>query len=146
MRYSPSFQRDWKFYLDSRDVFTFCGKHDSEILEKILSDPNGLTAKECFLFLDGRGEIKPCSEPDLLFQVLKVKAAINWQVKQWAEMLLGGVLMPSELVECRDDYNLPSWVLESVLNQSRKMGWPEPWIQYTKNLLTTTPQRVITKT
>lgn len=127
-------------------MFTFCGKHDSEILEKILSDPNGLTAKECFLFLDGRGEIKPCSEPDLLFQVLKVKAAINWQVKQWAEMLLGGVLMPSELVECRDDYNLPSWVLESVLNQSRKMGWPEPWIQYTKNLLTTTPQRVITKT
>lgn len=136
MRYSSSFQRDWEFYLRSREVFTFCGKPDSEILEKIKPDPNGSTAKECFLYLDGRGEVKPCSEPELLFQVLKTKAAVNWQVKQWAEMLLGGVLFPSELVECRDDYGLPKWVVEAVLNQSRKLGWPEPWIKYTKNLLT----------
>lgn len=136
MRYSPSFNKDWEFYLLSKTEFTFCGKPDSEIHTKITPSKTGLTAKECFLFLDGRGEIRPCSEPELLFEVLRVKASINWQIRQWAEMLSGGVLMPSELVECRKTYKLPGWVLEAVLNQARRLGWPEPWARYTRKLLT----------
>lgn len=137
MRYSPSFERDWTFYLRSRSEFTFCGKPDSEIHAKIIPSPSGKTAKECFLSLDSRGEVVPCLEPELLFEVLRTKAAINWQVRQWAEMLLGGVLRPLELVECRETYGLPEWVLEAILNQSERLGWPRPWVEYAKKLLTT---------
>lgn len=135
MKYSPSFERDWKFYLGNRFEFTFCGKPDSEILARILPSPTGKTAKECFLHLDSKGEVVPCSESELLFEVLRAKASINWQVRQWAEMLSQGILMPSELVECMNAYNLPEWALEAVLNQSRRLGWPEPWVRYTKTLL-----------
>lgn len=76
-----------------------------------------------------------------MFEVLRVKAAINWQIRQWAEMLSGGVLMPSELVGCRETYGLPEWVLEAVLNQSDRLGWPRAWVNYTKNLLTGSPKR-----
>jgi hypothetical protein len=137
VRYSPSFERDWTFYLNSRSTFEFCGKTDEEIKAKIIPDPSGRSAKECFLFLDGRGEIVPCSEPDLLFEVLRVKAGINWQIRQWAEMLSGGVLMPSELVECRDAYHLPPWVLGGVLGQAVRLGWSAPWAEHVRHLLRT---------
>lgn len=128
MKYSPSFKRDWEFYLRIKSEFTFCGKSDSEIQARIIPSTTGRTAKECFLFLDGMGKVVPCAEPELLFEVLRVKAAINWQIRQWAEMLSEGVLMPSELVRCRDSRmgsggcSKPSWEagLAEALDQPHK--------------------------
>ncbi len=135
MNFSASFERDWAFYLNSRMVFAFCGKHDKDLAAKIMPDGLGCSAKFCFKELDSRGVVVGCSEPELLLEVLRTKASVNWQIKQWSEMLVGGIMFPSELVECRECFQLPEWVLDATLCQAAKLGWPKPWIAYSKSLL-----------
>lgn len=122
-KYSPSFERDWYFYSKSSEIFTFCGKPDQEIWDKISTDKEfGHSAKDSFLELDSSGKIIGCSEPELLFLVLRTKAAVNWQIKQWAEMLSTGVLFLSEFSECKTMYELPDWVIDSTLKQANKFS------------------------
>jgi hypothetical protein len=133
--YSASFERDWDFYLSSVGVFGFCGKHDNDLIQKTNSHLDGYSAKEAFAALDSRGKIIPCSETQLLLEVLRTKASVNWQIKQWAEMLVAGLLFPEELVECKKEFGLPGWAIDAVLNQAKKLGWPVPWIEYTRSVV-----------
>lgn len=134
--FSVSYERDWAFYLNSRTVFTFCGKPDKDLATKIKPDfSSGSSAKLCFKELDSRGVVLGCSEPELLLEVLRTKAAINWQIKQWSEMLVGGIMFPSELAECRSSFHLPNWVLDATISQAVKLGWPKPWATFTRTLL-----------
>lgn len=133
--FSASLERDWAYYLRSREVFTFCGKSDKDLATKIKPDPDGSSAKLCFRELDSRGVVIGCSEPELLLDVLRTKAAINWQIKQWSKMMVGGIMFPSELMECRSSFQLPDWVLDATISQAVKLGWPKPWATFTRGLL-----------
>lgn len=83
IKFSNNFNRDYGFYLKNVTVFNFCGtlnpKHDAIV------DESGLSAKECFYFIESEGKNKPCREPLLLSQLLLTKASINFQIKEWAQ-------------------------------------------------------------
>lgn len=147
-KYSRGFERDYSFYLRNLNVFNFCGtlnpKHEA------MFNARGKSAKEAFYFIQSQGKNYPCSEPDLLNNLLLAQAGINFQIKQWAEGRLEGTLPLHELskklaakyypqsdfTDCKilswgngklvyyedmqEEYNLPDWVIEAVQAQFYK--------------------------
>lgn len=136
-KFNPNFERDYAFYFNNRTVFTFAGtdiKKDYRI--QFPGEPdefmdgeawgipyfqNGLNAKLCFYYLDSEGKRLPCSEPELLNQLLTCKASINLQIKMWAEGRAEYSLSLSELKEYMDEYKCPEWVLKAIENQKTKL-------------------------
>lgn len=81
MKFSKKFNRDYEFYLQNRDTFTFCGvgvevKGDLE---------NGVSAKQSFQSFDTDGKVLPTNEPDLLKSIIVCKKSINLHIKMWVE-------------------------------------------------------------
>lgn len=91
-KYSKGFERSYKFYYNNINNFTFCGTAEADREFVAISDINGRTAKECFMRIDSNGINLPCCEPELLNKLLLCKAAINFQIKQWAEGRADGTL------------------------------------------------------
>ena len=94
IKYSKNFERDYDFYSKNLENFNFCGtltpKHEA------IPD-GGLSAKECFYYIESQGVNKPCVEPKLLNSLLLCKAGVNFQIKQWAEGINEGTLFLFEL-------------------------------------------------
>lgn len=138
--FSPQFERDYTFYLSNKDTFTFAGtdvKRDygiqfpgePEPLDEegqplpfaIQHSPTGKSAKVCFYKLDSEGKCKPCSEPELLFQILRCKSSINLQIKIWAQSRAEYTLSKEELQEYMEFYQAPEWVFKAIENQKLKI-------------------------
>ncbi len=84
MRYSKNFERDYNWYLEYKNIFTFCGTGVDENL--IVTDlNNGKEAKECFYLRESQGKKIPTKEPELLLSLYLVKSSINFHIKMWAE-------------------------------------------------------------
>ena len=139
-KFSPQFERDYTFYLVNKNHFTFPGsyiKKDygiqfNEDKEKIDKDGNvvpfnipfskkGKSAKVCFFSLDSTGKSKSCSEPELLVEILTCKAAVNLQIKIWAQSRAEYTISLSEIKEYMDFYKAPDWVLKAIENQKLKI-------------------------
>lgn len=134
-KFSPQFERDYTFYLTNKDIFIFAGsnlKIDYGIqfpgeLEQpnntfsIHYSPDGKSAKECFHQLDSTGQCKLCSEPQLLAEILTCKAAVNLQIKTWAQSRAEWSISKFELQEYLDYYNAPDWVLKAIENQKLRI-------------------------
>lgn len=142
--FSPQFERDYTFYLSNKDVFTFAGSDlkkdygvqfpgEPEPIEKdddgkditvpfpISYSPTGKSAKVCFYQLDSEGRCKPCAEPQLLVEILTCKAAINLQIKIWAQSRAEYTLSKFELLEYLEHYKAPEWVFKAIENQKLKI-------------------------
>lgn len=129
--FSPSFERDYAFYLNNKEVFNFCGsdvKKDFGIQlpgeEGEFAIPyseTGKPAKICFHKLDGAGKKVPCSEPQLLIEILRCKGSVNLNIKMWAEGRAEGTLPLYELEELIKIYNAPEWVFKSVETQKARI-------------------------
>lgn len=142
--FSPQFERDYTFYLSNKDKFTFAGSNikieygiqfpgEPELVEKdeegrdisvpfsIPYLPTGKPAKVCFYQLDSEGKCKPCAEPELLVQILVCKAAINLQIKTWAQSRAEYSLSKIELLEYMEYYKAPDWVFKAIENQKLKI-------------------------
>src|ERR1700679_1469064 len=143
-RAHKQFEIDYQFYFSHRYTFTFAGsdiKDSYKIqypgeLEKIVKDESGeeesipwaipysekgKTAKECFYKLDSEGKKFPCSEPQLLVEILNCKASINLQIKIWAQSRAEYTLPLFELQEYMAHYSCPDWVLKAVEAQKAKI-------------------------
>ena len=114
VKYSKSFERDYKFYSRNLDVFSFSGKPAPEI---VVSPDDGLDAKECFYLYDSTGQLKPCVRPELLQRLLVCKASVNLHVKLWAMGIQQGVLDLPELGRYLHSIGAPAWVLRAVAGQ-----------------------------
>lgn len=116
-KFSPNFERDWNFYVANKDKFTFCG----QIIPEIAEDPNGKSAKECFHALDSRGVLPPCRESKLLWEVIRAKKSINFQIKAWAEdyeyMWLD---FPVQEMLKSFEGSVPDWVGDALRKQIKK--------------------------
>ena len=132
MRYSKKFKRDWGLYLRIKDDYKFCGSDEPQIkLERFPDDPNGKDAKECFYLMDSQGKYEPCKEKQLLFEILRCKASLNWQIKQWAEAqalefvdqpsLVTIVMCKNFLDEIQAERDFPKWVIDAVERQRNKI-------------------------
>lgn len=138
--FSPNFERDYTFYLSNKDRFDFAGtdvKRDygiqfpgePEPLDEegktlpfaIPYSPTGKTAKVCFYKLDSEGKCKPCSEPDLLVQILRCKASVNLNIKIWAQSRAEYTLSKEELQEYMEFFQAPEWVFKAIENQKMKI-------------------------
>lgn len=122
MKYSPNFERDYTFYLNNVDNFTFCGT----LLPKHLAvyDKNGVTAKEAFYHIESSGKNKPTKEPDLLNKLLLCKASVNFQIKQWAEGRADGTLPH---IEFNGDGETLEW--QDVVIKHKYFWWLPNWIK-----------------
>jgi len=135
MRYSDNFERDFAFYMRNLDKFQFCGKVsflDKRGTPLVVQDSQGRPAKECFYIFDSTGKVVPCREPDMLLQLHRTKAAVNWQIKQWAEGTAAFERMEPMLgftqlfLEIYKEFELPIWVKVAVMSQVRKLiGAPQ---------------------
>lgn len=142
--FSPQFERDYTFYLSNKNNFTFAGSDlkkdygiqfpgEPDLTEKddegndivvpfpIPYLPTGKSAKVCFYQLDSEGRCKPCAEPQLLVEILTCKAAINLQIKIWAQSRAEYTLSKFELQEYLDYYKAPEWVFKAIENQKLKI-------------------------
>ncbi len=122
MKYSKSFERDFKWYLSNRKNFTFSGdilrKKNKEPLE-IIFDRKGLSGKESFHLYDSTGVLKPTRHTNLLQCLLKTKASINFQIKEWAKDratgYLPGVLFSLDCIQ--SIYDKKHWSLNQIIEQ-----------------------------
>lgn len=147
MKYSQRFNEDYGWYLKNKDIFKFCGKAPpfTDRLGNNLVVPDlekGKSSKECFYVFDSTGKIIATREPELLFEILRCKAGINWQIKQWAEGLINPFLdaplfdsdkLKSDrakicfalYVEFKEviipEFDLLKWQIEAVYNQAEKL-------------------------
>lgn len=138
--FSPAFERDYTFYLSNKDTFTFAGsdlKKDYGIQFPGEPEPfdeegkplpftvpysaTGKSAKVCFYQLDSEGKCKPCSEPELLVEILRCKASVNLNIKIWAQSRAEYTLSKVELLEYIEFYKAPEWVLKAIENQKLKI-------------------------
>lgn len=117
-RYSDNFNRDYKFYLATKDVFTFSG---SLPRWNIISDPNGVDAKHCFWSIDSNGKPLPCKEDKLLQEILKCKESVNFHIKMYSEGRAEGIMTSTELEEICDQLNSPIWFKEAIDKQTNKL-------------------------
>lgn len=113
MKYSQRFEEDWKFYLNNKEKFTFCGE---EIIQWPY-DVNGKDSKYCFHKFDSTGKILPSSEPELIREVLRCKKSINWHIKEYADGLTEPYWLGT-LNELLNEFkNPPYWVEQAMRKQ-----------------------------
>lgn len=115
MKYSKTFERDWKFYCNN----------DSENFKtekEIKFDPLGKCAKEVFYRMDTHGlKDLTTSEPELLKKSINAKEFVNLQIKMWSEGIAQGVTFYFEVEKWIDELNYPEWSKKAVENQAKRM-------------------------
>ena len=125
MKYSKSFERDFKWYSKHKGDFNFdaCSEYlDNNGKNNLVEfDENGKTAKEVFYLYDsvsGKSKTIPTCEPELLFSILKCKGGINFMIKMWAEDRGKGNLGKLEFIETIvPEFELLDWMVTAVENQ-----------------------------
>ena len=137
-KFTPVFEE----YLRLYEHFHFSG-----IEEKVLEDPNGVSALEAFFEKESNGKNVPTSEPELLKKVLKAKGSCNLHIDMYAQgrvdCTLPGIefsfrVVPYHIIkylikvkginkvkEMRSEtldykYNLPLWFIKAVENNKCK--------------------------
>lgn len=120
-KYSANFERDWQFYINNLNVFSFWG--GDTIFEPLYSI-DGLSAKDFFYKMDSLGfekmKNKACNEPKLVSDVLRFKKALNFNLKQWCEGYRDCGMGTHEYIQILIDP--PDWVLESFRKQLNKLN------------------------
>lgn len=117
MKYSKNFERDWNWYVEYKDVFTFSGSLNRHLL---IDFDEGKGAKECFFILDSQGKLNPTNEPELLSAVIKCKESINFQIKEYAQDRARGYLPRIEFEEITKEFELLPWMVKAVEQQKNK--------------------------
>lgn len=130
--YSPNFERNYKWLLKYKDVFTFDASDATN--KKVIHNELGKSAKECFFIFDSKGDIIPTVEPELLFCIHKCKGGINFQIKEWAEDRAKGWLGLYEFELITKEFELLEWMIKAVENQMHKLRSHFDFIGF-KNLL-----------
>ena len=116
MRYSVNFNRDFKWYLKMRHLFSFDGRLEREIMY----DPNGIDGRKAFHLFDSEGQLKPTKHPNLLRQLLKTKSSVNLHIKMFAQDRANGRLPLIEFRGMCIKWKSPHWFREAVEQQKYK--------------------------
>ena len=119
LKIKESFVQDTAWLLTVSDDFTFTG---STATYEFPESKTGLTPLQAFYVIESRGYNNKISTTDAekLKRILRTKAAINMQIKLWAEGRADGTLPKDELKSVLEEYKAPQWVTEAVENQKYK--------------------------
>lgn len=111
-----SVKKDILWMIKNRHNFTFTGSA-GRVIE---FDKNASSGLKCFHVLESKGILLPTKHPNILENLLKVKASINFQIKEWAQDRASGLLPRVEFNKIIKEFNLPDWVVLAVENQKVK--------------------------
>ena len=123
LKYSPEFERDFKWYLSMRHEFNFDGSGDYTDKNGnpiVVYDRSGVSAKWAFYKWDSNGKILPTKHPNLLQALLKTKGSTNLHIKMYAEDRATGLLPLGDLISFCVEHKCPSWFKEAVERQRFK--------------------------
>lgn len=124
MKYSQSFERDFRWYTKWATLFNFDGAssyHDKKGNAKIVGNPQGHPAKEAFYQFDSSGRIIPTNQPLTLESLYRCKGSINLHIKQWAEGRAEGTLPRKDWEAIQAEYELLPWMIDAVHQQYIKL-------------------------
>ena len=116
-KYSKGFERDFLFYMENKEIFTFFGNYPP----KVSYDPSGVDAKRAFYIHESTGKYVPTSEQALLQELLVCKKSINFHIKMWAEGYAEWVLLESDIEEINRGFKCPPWVQKGIENQGMRI-------------------------
>lgn len=107
-----------KYLLSKRNEFTFSGSDvDCEIVYK----KNGIDSFEGFRMYDEKGKrFIETKHPETVRRLVKTKASLTFQIKEWAESRADGTLPKLCFNEIQEELNLPAWVVNAVETQKVK--------------------------
>ena len=123
MKYSESFERDFRWYLSMRHKFNFdgCEEYYNKKGDKIIFyDKNGVSGKDAFFQWDSNGKIKPTKHPNILHTLLKVKGSTNLHIKEYAEDRASCNMNLIEFRALCISFKSPDWFREAVERQKVK--------------------------
>lgn len=116
-RYSERFDRDFRWLLSVRHIFSFDGKYPIELL----CDPMGVDGKRAFLIYDSQGKLAATRHPNVLQALIRTKSSINLHIKEFALAAHTGEVPHSETREWLRTINAPEWVFVALDRQWRKL-------------------------
>lgn len=111
-----SVKKDILWMVKNRHNFTFTGSTG----RKIAFDELGRNGMQCFYVFESTGVLLSTKHPNILESLLKVKASINFQIKEWAQDRASGFLPRIEFNKIIKEFDLPEWVMLAVENQKVK--------------------------
>ena len=138
-RKSYKFNNLVKWLIKYRNTFTFSGKwlldpkdNNKHLVDTIVFDREGETGKKVFNLYESQGILVPTKHPRMLYKLIKTKASITFQIKQWAESRaageLGGAYFSNEIrdehkledIITIEEYELLPWMVIAVETQKNK--------------------------
>lgn len=123
VKYSKSFERDYKWYLSISDLYNFdgaSGYFNKKGLPIIVHDAGGVDAKTAFYYFDTQGKILPTKEPEKFRLVLRTKGSVNLHIKMYAQDRANGRLPKILFDEICEQIKAPDWFSEAVERQKSK--------------------------
>ena len=122
INYSPSFERDFRWFLKMRHTFDFDGSsvYYNKKGESIIQyNKKGVDGKEAFYTWDSKGIIKSTRHPNLLHTLLKIKGGCNLHIKMYAEDRAEGNMNKIEFRALCIHFKAPYWFREAVEEQKK---------------------------
>lgn len=110
MKHKEKFLKDVRFYIKNRHRFTFTGSQWIEFPFH-QSGVDGLTAYKSW---DSNGVIVATRHPMIAQTLSRVKASINFQIKEWKAGTKEGTLFEIEMISYLDEIEAPDWVLKAI--------------------------------
>lgn len=113
MKYKVNFERDFKWYLSMRHLFSF----DGALSRDIIYNKEGIDGKQAFFIYDSTGKLNPTKHPNILSSLLKTKGSINLHIKMYAEDRAAGRFPLLEFRSLCIKFKAPYWFREAVEKQ-----------------------------
>lgn len=137
MIYSKRFERDFRWYLKVRNSFTFSGSiitNKSGLPLEIKFSSTGIDGKQAYNIYDSTGKLHPTRHPNILTSLLKTKASVNFQIKQWAIDRSKGELSKIEFLSDVPIFCKKPWTWNVGKNKQEERWFLEQSIEYDLDL------------
>ena len=110
MKHKEKFLKDVRFYIRNRHRFTFTG---SEWIQFPFSRTgvDGLTAYKKW---DSNGITVETRHPVIAQTLSRVKASVNFQIKEWKAGVKDRTLFGYEIISYLNEIEAPDWVLKAI--------------------------------
>lgn len=110
MKHKEKFLKDVRFYLKNRHRFIFTGSPYVEFPV----DVNGIDELTAFKMMDSNGKLIPTRHPNLATTLLRVKASVNFQIKEWKLGIRDGLFGKWESKVYLSSIDAPDWVWKAL--------------------------------
>lgn len=109
-KHKANFMRDVRFYLRNRHRFTFTGSEPV----RFDYDRNGVDGLTAYKRLDSDGIMVATRHPLLASTLARVKASVNFQVKEWKAGYSDMAITVPEMKDYLEEIGAPAWLYKAI--------------------------------